>query len=509
MVQDNTANNKRIAKNTIALYFRSILLILISLYTSRVILQSLGVEDYGIYNVVGGMVAMFTMLSNTMASASQRFITFALGEKDYDKLRKVFTTSVTLHVVIGVIMIVLLEVFGSWFLYNKLNIPQGRLDSAFWVMQFSIATLFVNIISVPYNAAIIAHERMSAFAYISILDAVLKLGIAYLIFVSRTDRLLLYAGLIFAASLLVRMIYTVYSHRHFLETQNIKLHIEHGLFREMFAFAGWNLFGNGSLLLRNQGIDILLNMFFGVTVNAAKGVCNQVQSAIHQFVGNFQTAVNPQLTMSVAQKDIARTHFLIMQGSRLSFFLLCFFAIPLLITTPDILSIWLVEVPKYSVEFIRWTLILQLWDTLSRFLINSVLAYGKIRNYQLVVGGTKLFALPMAYIWLKMGGSPLVGIWVNIILELFCLAQRLYFNSRYNGLPYFQFIFKVVLHCWVVFSIAVGTVYLFKILVSSNFFVLIAISFLMTTLTVAFLGITNKERQFVVSKVKSRFPKFA
>ena len=384
LMSNNSANNKRIAKNTIALYFRSILLMLISLYTSRVILQSLGVEDYGIYNVVGGMVAMFTMLSNTMASASQRFITFVLGEKDYEKLRKVFTTSVTLHVVIGVIMIVLLEVFGSWFLYNKLNIPQGRLDTAFLVMQFSISTLFVNIISVPYNAAIIAHERMSAFAYISILDGILKLCIAFLILITPTDRLLLYAGLIFAVSVLIRMIYTVYSHRHFSETQNVKLHIEHGLFREMFAFAGWNLFGNGSLILRNQGIDILLNMFFGVTVNAAKGVCNHVQAAIHQFVGNFQTAVNPQLTKSVAQKDIARTHFFIMQGSRLSFFLLCFFAIPIMITTPDILSLWLVEVPNYSVEFLRWALIYQLWDTLSRFLINSVLAYGKIRNYQLV-----------------------------------------------------------------------------------------------------------------------------
>lgn len=508
-MSNNTANNKRIAKNTIALYFRSILLILINLYTSRVILQSLGVEDYGIYNVVGGMVSMFTMLSNTMASASQRFITFTLGENDYDKLRKVFITSVTLHIVIGVIMIVLLEIFGSWFLYSKLNIPQERLDIAFWVMQFSIGTLFVNIISVPYNSAIIAHERMSAFAYISILDGILKLCIAFLILSSPTDRLLLYAGLIFAASVLIRMIYTIYSHRHFLETQNVNLHIEHGLFREMFAFAGWNLFGNGSMLLRNQGIDILLNIFFGVSVNAAKGVCNQVQTAIHQFVGNFQMAVNPQLTMSVAQKDIARTHFLIMQGSRLSFFLLCFFAIPLLIATPEILSLWLVEVPKYSVEFIRWTLIFLLWDTLSRFLINSVLAYGKIRNYELIVGGTKLLALPMAYIWLRMGGSPLVGIWVNIILEFVCLAQRLYFNYHYNGLPYFQYLFRVILCCWVVFTIDILAVYAFKQYVNANFYIQIAVSFLITTLVVGTMGVSGKERQFILSKVKSRFSRFA
>ena len=232
--------NKRIAKNTLLLYFRSIFLILINLYTSRVILQSLGISDYGIYNVVGGMVAMFTMISSSMATASQRFITYALGENDQEKLRKVFSTSITLHVLIGAVLVILLEVFGVWFLYHQLNIPVERVESAFWVLQLSIATLFVNVISVPFNAAIIAHERMSAFAYISILDGTLKLLIAYSLLWTSSDRLILYAVLMFMVALTNRVIYSVYSHRRFEETRKVRLKIEHGIFREMAAFAGWN-----------------------------------------------------------------------------------------------------------------------------------------------------------------------------------------------------------------------------------------------------------------------------
>ena len=495
-------NNKRIAKNTLLLYLRSIFLILINLYTSRVVLMSLGVQDYGIYNVVGGMVGLFTMLSNTMASATQRFITYALGEGVFDQLKKVFTTSITIHVILGVIIVVLLEIFGVWLLYNKLSIPTERIDIAFWVMQCSIAALFVNIISVPFNAVIIAHEKMTAFAYISILDALLKLAVAALLLITSYDRLIVYAALMFCIALLMRVIYSLYSHKHFEETRNIKMRIEHGLFREMFAFAGWNLFGNGSMVLRNQGIDILLNMFFGVTVNAAKGVCNQVSHALTQFVHNFQTAVNPQLTKSVAQTDLNRTHFLIMQGGRFSFFLLCLFAIPVLTVTPQLLSLWLVDVPKWSVEFIRWTMIYMLWDTLSRFLINSILATGKIRNYQITVGSTKLLALPMAYIWLKLGGNPLVGVWVNIILEMACLGLRLYFNSHAIGLRWSEYIKYVVLRCWLVFGLALSGTYIFKHL-TNNFFLLVIFSVVCTIISVAYLGINSNERLLIIKKMNS------
>lgn len=503
-MQDTTANNKRIAKNTLLLYMRSILLIFINLYTSRVILQSLGETDYGVYNVVGGMVTMFTIISSSMSSASQRFITYALGENDFDKLKKVFSTSVTLHIIIGVVLVLLIELIGVWFLYAKLNIPTERLDVAFWVLQLSIATLFVNIISVPYNAAIIAHEKMSAFAYISIIDGVLKLSIAFCLLWSLFDRLLLYAVLMFVVALILRLIYTIYSHRHFEETRHIKMRIEQGLFREMFTFAGWNMFGNGSKLLRNQGVDILLNLFFGVTINAAKGICNQVQTAVYQFVSNFQTAVNPQLTMSVAQRDFKRTHSLLIQGGRLSFYMLCLFAIPLIVATPEVLSLWLVKVPNYTIEFVRWTLIYLLLDSLSRFLTNSILAYGHIKVYQIVVGGTKLLILPLVYFWLLLGGDPLTGIWANIILEVVCLCQRMYFNKKYNGLNWLQYVTKTVLPCWGVFALALLFSYLIRVYVSNNVFILVIISFFITLIVISVFGINKVERQFVFNKLYSK-----
>lgn len=497
-----SANNKRIAKNTLLLYFRSIFLILINLYTSRVILQSLGVSDYGIYNVVGGMVAMFTLVSHTMASASQRFITYALGENDPEKLRKVFSTSITLHLLIGILLIILLEVFGVWFLYNKLNIPAERVDSAFWVLQLSIATLFVNVISVPFNATIIAHEKMSAFAYISILDGVLKLVIAYSILWTSTNRLEFYAVLMFVLALTNRVIYSVYSHRNFEETRKVRLGIEHGFFREMSTFAGWNMFGSGSKLLRNQGVDILLNLFFGVTVNAAKGICNQVHHAVYQFVSNFQTAVNPQLTKSVAQHDYNRTHDLIIQGGRFSFYMLCLFAVPLIIATPEVLALWLVNVPDYTVEFVQWTLVYLLLDSLSRFLINAVLAYGKIKVYQIVVGGTKLLILPMVYIWLLLGGEPLVGIWANIILEVVCLCLRMYFNHNYNGLSWYAYTMKTILPCWGVFAITIICAYLIRHYIIDSMIPLVLLSFLTTTLVIAFVGFNKSERQLAVNRIR-------
>lgn len=501
-------NNKRIAKNTLLLYFRSIFLILISLYTSRVILQMLGVSDYGIYNVVGGVVTMFAMISSSMSSASQRFITYTLGEGNFERLKKIFNTSMTLHVIIGALVVLLVEIFGVWFLYAKLNIPDDRLDVAFWVLQLSIATLFVNIISVPYNSVIIAHEKMSAFAYISILEAVLKLLIVFALLWSPIDRLILYSILMFLTALLIRIIYTVYSQRSFEETRNVKFRIEHGLFKEMFSFAGWNLFGNGSLLLRNQGVDIILNIFFGVTVNAAKGICNQVQSAVYQFVSNFQTAVTPQLTMSVAQQNQDRTHSLIMKGGRYSFYMLSIFAVPLIVSAPEVLSLWLVEVPDYTVVFIQWTLLYLLLDSLSRFLMNAVLAYGKIKVYQIVVGGTKILTLPLVLIWLLLGGSPVTGILANIIIEIVCLFQRLYFNSKYNNLPWHSYVLKTFLPCWFIFTMAFVPSYLVRLYFSTNLFVLFVTSLLITTLVIGLVGLEKNERQMVIAKAISFIKKY-
>lgn len=492
-MSDSSANNKRIAKNTVFLYFRSIFLLIITLYTSRVTLQILGVEDYGIYQVVGGMVAMFSMLSSTLASASQRFITYAIGGGNMENRKNVFSTCITLHIVLAGIVVLLLEVLGIWFLNTGLNIPSERLYIARWVMQFSVATLFVNIISLPFNALITAHEKMSAFAYISILEGLLKLGSVFLLTVIGWDKLLIYATFQFVNALLLCIIYSKYSNSHFEEAKKIKLSIDKPLFKEMFAFSGWNLLGNGSLVLRNQGIDIVLNLFFGVIVNAAKGVSNQVQNAVQQLVGNFTTAMKPQLTKSIAQGDMSRAASLVNTGTRYSFFMMAIIAIPIMISAPELLSIWLEEVPEYSSLFVQWTMVYLLLNTLSRLLIHAILSKGDIKMYQIVVGGTKLLAIPMVYVFLRLNVNPLWGIWVNIILEVICLIQSLYFNKKQMNFNSVLFVKDVIIRCLIILIIAFGISTFATKPISGMLIPEVFASGFITAISIAIIGIKHHE----------------
>lgn len=501
------SNNKRIAKNTVILYFRSLFLLLINLYTSRIILQVLGVEDYGIYQVVGGVVAMFSMLSNTLASATQRFITFALGKRDFLELKNVFSTSVTLHIILGVIVVGLLEVGGFWFLSNKINIPPDRLSTAVWVMHFSIVTFFLGIISVPYNAVIIAHEKMDTFAFISILEGILKLGSVFLLMLICLDKLLLYAVLHFVIAVIVQSIYIVYSNKHFEETNNLTMCMNKALFNDMFAFAGWNLFGNGSRVLRNQGVDIVLNIFFGIFVNAAKGISNQVDHAVSQLVGNFTTAIKPQLTQAIAQEDFRRAFILVNNGSRYIFLLMLFFTVPIIVCTPKLLSLWLGTVPEYSVEFVQWTMIYLLLDSLSRLLIHSILSNGDIKVYQIVVGGTKLLAVPFVLLFLQFDPNPLWGIWINILLEIVCIAERLYYNRKLLRFDHVKYLKDVILRCISIFILAIVLSMLFAVYVSDNFIVSVAVSITVTSSVIWFLGTNAREHGMAIMYVKKKVSK--
>ncbi len=500
---DSQVNNKRIAKNTLLLYIRSVLLLVINLYTSRVVLDALGVDDYGISAVVGGVVGLFSMLSGTLASASQRFITFALGRRDAAWLKKVFSNSLTLHIVLGAIIVVLLEIVGIYMLYNQLNIPESRMGVAGIVLQSSIVTLFFGMIIVPYNALIIAHERMSAFAFISILGGVMKLLIALYLLICGSDRLVVYAVLQTALTGFLLLIYYFYSKRNFSEGRNTTLHIDRQLFKEMFGFAGWNLLGQGSMVLRNQGIDILLNIFFGVSVNAAKGICNQVQHAITQFASNFSVSIQPQLTMSVAQNDINRTHSLIFHGSRLYFFMMMIFTVPLMNVTEDVLKLWLVKVPPFTVDMVVVMLIYLQGNTLSRLLINAVLAQGDIKYFQIFSGGTKLLALPIAYLVLKLGGSPLTGIWVNIALDFCCRGINLFFTHKLLQYSAWRNVFKAELPCWLTFGCALLLSYLSYRYISSNMFIAVIISFIITVASIWLVGLDKKEQTFILNQVRT------
>lgn len=416
MSTQTSDNNKRIAKNTLLLYFRMLFMMAVSLFTSRVVLNTLGVEDFGIYSVVGGIVGMFVFINNSMSSATQRYITFALGKGDKNRLQTVFSTTLQIHALIAVLIVLLGETVGLWFLYNKMQIPAERMDAAFWVMQCSIVSMVVMIVSVPYNADIIAHEKMSAFAYISILEVVSKLVIVYLLLVFSYDKLILYAILILTIQILIRFCYSIYCNKHFEETR-YKHVWDKKLFKEMTGFAGWSLFGNMAGVLFGQGLNMLLNVFFGPVVNAARAVAVQVQGAIQQFVGNFQTALNPQITKTYASGELNEMHRLMFRSARFSFYLLFFLSLPVLYETDFILTVWLKMVPENAVVFLRIMICTSLIYTIANPLIIANQATGRVMKYQAVCGTILLLILPISYLCLKMGCPAYSVFIVHFLIE--------------------------------------------------------------------------------------------
>ena len=415
------SNNKRIAKNTLLLYVRMLFTMIISLYTSRVVLNTLGVTDYGIYNVVGGIVSLFTFLSGSMSTATQRYITFALGRANDVYLKKVFSTSLFIHLLLSFLIIILAETVGLWFLNNYMQIPENRMDAASWVYQISIMACVVTLMSVPYNSAIIAHERMQAFAYISVLEVLLKLGIVYMLLISNFDKLKLYALLMLTVNLLMRLVYRVYCKKHFEETR-FKLVYDRELIPKMMGFASWNLFGSVACVMYTQGVNVILNMFFGPIVNAARGVAVQVQGVVNSFCANFQMAVNPQITKSYAKGDLEYMHKLVFQSSKYSYFLILLLSMPIMLETEVILKCWLKVVPDHTVNFLRLILCTVLIETLANPMMISAQATGKIKIYQIVVGGLLLFILPISYIALKFGLPPES---VFVVHLLFILAAQI------------------------------------------------------------------------------------
>lgn len=505
MDNQSSQNNKRIAKNTLLLYFRMLLTMVVSLYTSRVVLEALGVEDYGIYNVVGGVVTMFSMLSGSLSSAISRFITFELGTGNLEKLKRVFSSSVTIQMGLCAIILILAETVGLWFLNNKMVIPESRMYAANWVYQLSLLTFVINLISIPYNAAIIAHERMSAFAYISIFEAVSKLVVAYCIVISPLDRLILYAFMLTTIAIIIRLIYGSYCKRKFEECTYHFIY-DHDLLKQMFGFAGWNFIGSSSALLRDQGGNIVINLFCGPAVNAARGIAVQVNTAIHSFVTNFMTALNPQITKSYAAGEHKYLMTLLFQGARLSFYILLLLSLPVIINTHYILHLWLGQVPEHTVKFVQLVLIFGMCESISTPLITAMHATGKIRNYQIVVGGCQMMNLPISYIFLRLGAIPETVLIVAIAISQVCFATRLYMLKGLIGLKAQDFIKKVYLNVIIVTVLSSILPFALSNIIDESFisFVLLSIVTLVSTLLVEFyIGCTLKERQFVITKVKT------
>ena len=445
-------NNKRIAKNTLLLYFRMLFMMAVNLYTSRVILVTLGVEDYGIYNVVGGAVTMFSFINSAMTGSTQRFITFALGRGEEKELSKVFSMSVIIHGIISLVIILLAETIGLWFFYHKMIIPIERMDAAFWVFQFAVLTAVVMIMSVPYNAVIIAHEKMGAFAYISVLEVILKLIIVYVLVVFHYDKLKLYVVLTFIIQIFVCLVYSTYCKKHFRESHFVWTR-DKKLFSRMLLFAGWTMNGNLAVMGYTQGLNLLLNMFFNPVVNAARGLAVQVQLAVSNFCRNFQMALNPQITKSYAAGDIHRSIALTLLLAKIQGYVLGFFSVPLMLETDYILTLWLKNPPEYASQFVRWSLVLCVLQAVSNAYGPLYLAVGRLKKLQITTFFVNITIIPVLYIIYKMGAPAVSVLYCSILYQIITMVLSYLNLSTYVDFPVRKFYFDVVFKLAVIFIV--------------------------------------------------------
>lgn len=504
---DSQSNNKRIAKNTVLLYFRTIFLMLITLYTSRVILEQLGVNDYGIYNVVGGVVAMFAVISTALSTAISRFITYELGRGDKSKLQVIFSTSINIQLAISIIVLILGEIIGVWFLNYKMSIPTERLFAANWVLQCSLITFCVNLISVPYNALIIAHERMSTFAYISILEASLKLIICYLLIVSPFDKLIAYAVLMVIVSIIIRFTYSMYCTRNF-EESHYKWRHDHALVKEMASFAGWNFFTNIAYIFNTQGINLLVNIFFGVALNAARGIASQVEGAVMQFVNNFTTAINPQITKCYAAGEHIQMFTLVCRGAKFSYCLLFLFALPLMIEAPYVLKLWLNVVPEHTVIFVRLSLVSSMVMLLGNTGYTACMATGNIKRYVIWITTVGLLVFPLTWIAYACGLSVEYAYIIYILVYIGVDITRLFIMKSLLNFPMMMF-FKDVIAPIALTTLAGSVI---PIAITSQmqesfvrFVVTCIVSILSVSLAVNFIALNNHEREIIYGKLFQKF----
>ena len=502
--------SKRIAKNTLMLYIRMLFSMLVSLYTSRIVLATLGESDFGIYNVVGGVVAMLGFLNASLSGASSRYITYELAGKNPAKIQHVFSVIMAIHFCLAALILVLGESVGVWFLESKLNIPAERMAAAHWVFQFSLCSTVLGILCVPYNSLIIANERMNVYAYISIMDVVLKLVVVYALTAFPWDKLILYGALMLGVQALTMTVYYLYSRRSFEEAR-FRFVWDGALFKEIFVFAGWTLNGNLAVIGYTQGLNVLLNLFFGPVVNAARGVAVQVQNVVMNFCNNFQMALNPQLTKSYAERDFAYMHHLIVVSSKFSFFLLLFLALPIMLEADVILGVWLKEVPEYTVVFLRLILVSSMLSALANPVVISVHATGRLKRFQLIEGTMLLSIVPIAYVLLKFFDvHPAMVFVVHLVVEMCTQYVRvrivLPMINMELGVYMRNVIWPILRVCLLAVLLPVG-VFLLIPRTYLAFFVVCALSCVSVLLVVYRAGCTQEERRFVKDKMRGMMKK--
>lgn len=500
-----SSSNKRIAKNALFLYFRLLFTLSIGLYTSRLVLNVLGVVDYGIYNVVGGVVATFAFLQGSLSGATTRFLNVYMVE-DFGKLKVVFNTALIMHIILAVIVVLLAETVGLWLIINKLTIPDNRFDMALIVYQFSVVSIVVSIIQIPYDAAIIAHEKMNFYAIFSILLAVLNLIVIFIVKYLPYDKLFIYAGLILSVSIIITLLIQNYCRRHFLETKFAFL-FDKQLFKSMISFFGWDLYGNMSIVFRLQGNNILQNIFFGPIVNASVAVVGQAQNGLSALGHNLALAAKPQMIQSYSKSDFDRMFSLLSQGTRLTFYMVLIVSLPLVFYPKYVLSLWLGQVPVYADSFLRLSLLSSIFNMSFPLLIPIIHATGKMFRISFITGSIYLFSLPITYILFKLGFDPLIPYYLDFIVVILAGLVNLYIVQGY--VPRFrvsEFFYRILFRMYLVFLLSGGIGYAISSNVSVHpIIAMMMIAFFMLVVILS-IGVSRKEReylwQYVLSRVK-------
>lgn len=502
------SDNKRIAKNTIFLYIRMMVVMLVTLFTSRVILNTLGATDYGIYNVVGGIVTIVSFLNSALGASTSRFLTFALGEKNIQKQKSTFGACLNLHIGIALLVLILGETVGLWFFYEKMVIPDDRMNAAFWVYQFSILTTMVSFTQVPYNASLIAHEEMSIYAYVGLYEAISRIIIAYLITISPIDKLVFYGLLLLVNTIVVQLFYRWYAVKHFEECR-FSLVKDKALYKRLLSYGGWDLFGNLALVCQGEGVNLLLNVFFGPVVNAARAIAFQIQGAVTQFVSNFMTAVRPQVIKNYAEGNVDKMYTMTFYAAKFSYILMLALVVPIIYEIRFILGIWLGDaVPDETALFAVIVLMTYTWRTFHIAALMPYHAIGKIKTGNVTIGSLMIATLPIGYVLFKCG-CPAYSVFLAIFaVEIVGMFAIYWLIHRYEYFPYKYVFTKILMPCGLVtiFTIIVpafithimndGWARLIIVGISTEFSLL---------LSALYLGLNKEERTRIFSLIKNKF----
>lgn len=506
-MKDNTNNNKRIAKNTMFLYIRMMVVMAVSLYTSRVILNTLGATDFGIYNVVGGIVIIISFLNKSLGGSTSRFLTFALGEKDEEKQMNTFGAALNLHICVALLVLVVGETIGLWFFYEKMNIPEERMTAAFWVYQFSILTTMFTFTQVPYNASLIAHEKMSVYAYVGLYEAFSRLAIAFLISVSPIDKLIFYGLLLLINTVVVQIFYRSYVIKHFIECR-FSLVRDKKLYKQLLSYGGWDLFGNLSIVCQGQGVNLLLNVFFGPIVNAARAIAFQIQGAVMHFVSNFMTAVRPQVIKNYAEGNVDRMYKLTFYTAKFSYMLMLALVVPICYEIHFILQLWLGDsVPSETALFAVIVLITYTWRTFHVAALMPYHAIGRIKTGNVTIGSLMIASLPIGYILFKLGCPAYSVFLVILAIEVVGMFAIWWLIHTYEYFPYRQLFTKVLVPCGIVtfLTLLLPTCILYFLEDGWLRFCLILLaSEISLSLSALYIGLSKDERTRVFSFVNSK-----